>query len=127
MLIVGQSKSTLGTSIRHVIAAIGTARNFEQCLRDFLNWRVTGRLGLDAPVARVDLELYLSQESLRWRQKTVDQHRQALSLIYFVEMAHFEAGVRTITAGRACPLHEMELVATRLDPRNALGTRLAFH
>src|SRR5471032_184683 len=86
VLVLGKSKATLGTLTRHVIASVGTARDFQQCLCDFLNWRAACGSSIDAPVTRVELEEYLLQESQRWRQKTVDQHRQALSLIFCVKM-----------------------------------------
>jgi hypothetical protein len=127
VLVLGKPKSTLGTLIHQVIASIGTARSFQQCLRDFLRWRVAGGTSLDAPVTRVELEEYLLQESSRWRQKTVDQHRQALSLVFCVTLTSFEAEVPTITVGRACPQQDMELIATRQESHNSLGTRLTFH
>jgi integrase len=126
VLALGQSKAALGTLVRHVIVSVGTLRSFQQCLLEFLRWRVDKGTGIDAPVIRAELDEYLLQESARWRQKTVDQHRQALSLIFCVMLTHFEAEVPTITAGRAYSQQEMELIASRQALQNALGTRLAF-
>jgi hypothetical protein len=75
VLVLGQSKSSLGPLTQHVIRSVGTARDFQQCVREFLAWRVAGGVRIDAPVTRCELEEYLSQESSRWRQKTVDQHK----------------------------------------------------
>jgi len=127
VLALGHSKTALGALIRHVIVSVGTARNFEQCLRDFLRWQVAQGVSIDAPVVRADIQYYLRQESLRWRQKTLDQHRQALSLVFSVALTHFNAEVPTITVGRAYTVEEMELIANRQAPHNALGTRIAFH
>ncbi|NVH76113.1 site-specific integrase [Paraburkholderia sp. JPY432] len=126
VLALGQSKTTLGTLAGCVIVSVGTARDFEQCVRDFLRWRVAGGQGIDAPVTRLELEEYLFQESDRWRQKTLDQHRQALSLVYTVALTRLEAQVPTFTNGRAYIEEEMEKAARHQSPRNALGTRAAF-
>jgi hypothetical protein len=118
---------TLGKLIRRMIRSVGTARSFEQCLRDFLWWRVAQGISIDAPVTRAEIEAYLLQESVRWRQKTVDQHRQALSLVYSVALTHVEAGIPTIAVGRAYTLDEMERIACRQASQNAPATRIAFH
>lgn len=127
VLALRQSKMALGDLVRHVITSVGTARNFEQCLRDFLYWRVAQGVSIDAPVVRAEIEDYLIQESSRWRQKTLDQHRQALSVVYSVTVTHFDAEVPTVTCGRACPFDEMERIANRQESHNALASRIAFH
>ncbi|MGF6539454.1 hypothetical protein [Paraburkholderia youngii] len=127
VLVLGQSKSALGTLVDHVIVSVGTARDFEQCLRDFLKWRVAGGARIDAPVTRAELEEYLVQESQRWRQKTVDQHRQALGLVFSVALTHIEAQIPTFTRGRAYTADEMEAISRRQSPRNALATRISFY
>lgn len=124
---LGQSKSALGAIAGHVIVSVGTARNFEQCVCDFLRWRLAGGTSIDAPVTRAELEQYLTQESQRWRQKTVDQHRQALSLVFSVALTRIDAQISTFTRGRAYAEDEMVAIARRQSSRNALATRVAFH
>lgn len=127
LLVLGTNKSTLGSLAREVVRSIGTARSFIQCVTEFLVWRTAGGVGLDEPVTAVELEGYLTHESLRWRQKTLDQHRQALSLVFCVALMHVDAEVPTYASGRAYTCQEMELVAAHQQEHNALGTRLAFH
>lgn len=127
VLALGQSKTALGSLVHNVITSVGTARNFEQCLRDFLRWRTAQNVSIDWPVTRAEMEAYLLHESSRWRQKTLDQHRQALRLVFSVALTHFDAEVPTVTEGRAYTFDEMERIAGRQAPHNALATRIAFH
>jgi integrase len=127
VLILGKSKSELGALTSHVVTSIGTARNFQQCVRDFLKWRTAGGLSVSEPVTRIELEEYLRQECHRWRQKTVDQHRQALTLVFCVTLPSFDADVPTLTVGRACSEPQMKQIAAHQEPHNALGTNLAFY
>ncbi|CAJ0895821.1 hypothetical protein R77564_03929 [Ralstonia sp. LMG 32965] len=123
---LGKTKSSLGALLGHVIVSIGTARCVEQCVREFLTWRLGSGTGIDAPVTRAELEQYLMQESQRWRQKTLDQHRQALSLLFCVTLPNLEAEIPTFTIGRAYTREEMEQIARCQSEPNALGTRIAF-
>lgn len=122
----GKKKNSLGALVDHVIVSVGTARSFEQCVREFLTWRLGGGTAIDAPVTRAELEHYLVQESQCWRQKTLDQHRQALSLLFCVTLPNFDAGIPTFTAGRAYTHEEMEKIARCQSEHNGLGTRIAF-
>lgn len=124
---LGHTQSALGELTKHVIVSIGTARDFQQCVREFLTWRIACGTSIDAPVTRAELEEYLLEEGGRWRQKTLDQHRQALSLVFTVTLPMFDAEIPTFTRGRAYLQEEMEEVALRQDAHNALGTRIAFH
>lgn len=123
---LGKTKSSLGALVDHVILSVGTARSFEQCVREFLTWRLGGGTATGAPVTRAELEQYLVQESQRWRQKTLDQHRQALSLLFCVTLPNLDAEIPTFTIGRAYTREEMEQIARCQSKRNALGTRIAF-
>ena len=127
VLILGHKKTEVGEIVGHVIRSVGTARSFRQCVCDFLNWRVAGGMSIEAPITRSEIVTYLHQESKRWRQKTLDQHRQALSLVFCLALARFDAEIPTVAVGRAYSLEEMELVAKRQTARNALATRIAFH
>jgi hypothetical protein len=56
----------------------------------------------------------------------MDLHRQALGLVFTVTLPMFDAEIPTFTDGRAYMHEEMEQVAPRQAPHNALGTRIAF-
>lgn len=127
VLLLGHRKSQLGRLVKHVVVSVGTARNYQQCVCDFLKWRVAGGYGLEEPVTRSEILMYLRQSSHRWRQKTVDQHRQALSLIFCVAIARFDAEIPTVAVGRAYTREEMELVAKSQLPRNSIATEIAFY
>jgi integrase len=60
------------------------------------------------------------------RQKTLDQHRQALSLVFAVTLPNFDAEIPTFTDGRAYTHAETEQIARRQAAHNALATRIAF-
>jgi integrase len=126
VLVLGTQKSALGGLARHVIRSLGTARNVEQCEVDFLNWRIAGGKAMKAPVTRWEITEYLMFESTRWRQKTLDQHRQALALIHSVVIEKMDAGVPTIAVGRAYTRAEMEQITAHQEQHNALATRIAF-
>jgi integrase len=126
VIALGQTTSALGALADHVVKAVGTARDFEQCVCEFLSWRISGGAAIDAPVTRAELEQYLAQETQRWRQKTLDQHRQALSLVFCVTLPAFDAEIPTFTMGRAYTVAEIERIARRQSERHRLGTQLAF-
>ncbi|QDH60184.1 site-specific integrase [Pandoraea pnomenusa] len=127
LLMLRTSRATLRKLANNAIASVGTARNVVQCVTDFLTWRTAAEISLIEPVTRSELEAYLTHESFRWRQKTVDQHRQALSLVFCVTLMDVGAGIATHTRGRAYSATEMERIAVRQSGHNALSTRIAFH
>jgi len=126
VLRLSTDKSDLGELTGHVVRSVGTARSYQQCVFDFLRWQLGRGLGLNEPVLRSDIDSYLLHQSAVWRQKTLDQHRQALSLVFAVNATYVEAEVPTAVSGRAYTLVEMELIARHQQPHNALSSHLAF-
>jgi hypothetical protein len=65
VIALGQTKSALGELTKHMIVSVGTARDFEQCVREFLTWRIASGISIGAPVIRAELEEYLLEEGVR--------------------------------------------------------------
>jgi hypothetical protein len=108
--------------MEHLIFSVGTARSFQQCTKDFLEWRLAAGIGVDAVPCRLEIEDYLAQESKRWRQKTLDQHRQALALVFSVALTTFDADIPTFVDGRAYTPEEVNAIADRQSPKHRLAT-----
>ncbi|WP_154671468.1 hypothetical protein [Paraburkholderia mimosarum] len=127
VLMLGHKKRDLGPHTRDLITSLGTARNYQQCVKDFLEWRLAAGVSVDAVACRLEIENYLSFEGKRWRQKTLDQHRQALALVFCVTLPVFDAEIPTFVDGRAYTHSEVVSIAARQCPRHSLSTHFVFH
>ncbi|WP_051381527.1 site-specific integrase [Paraburkholderia mimosarum] len=127
VLILGHKKSDLGAHTRDLITSLGTARNYQQCVKDFLEWRLAAGVGVDAVACRLEIENYLLVEGKRWRQKTLDQHRQALALVFCITLPVFDADIETFVDGRAYTHAEVCAIAKRQCSRHSLSTHTIFY
>jgi hypothetical protein len=122
----GVKKSELGDADKHIIRSLGTARDYLDCIANFLAFRAEGNVPADGPFLRSEMDDFLRLSSLEWRQKTLDQHRSALNKAFGVELPRYRAAVPTYSEGRAYTGVEVKLILPHQTPRNALGTRLLF-
>lgn len=126
VLVLGHKKHDLGAHTRALITSLGTARNYQQCVKDFLEWRLAAGVGVDVVACRLEIENYLAGEGKRWRQKTLDQHRQALALVFCVTLPAFDSDIPTYVDGRAQTHAEVSAIAARQCPRHSLSTHSLF-
>ena len=114
----------MGEAHRQLIRSRQTSNGYEDCISNFLSFRSEGRVPDDGPYLRTEVEEYLFLNSLVWRQKTLDQHRQALCKILCLDLPRYQAGVPTHICSRAYTSTEINLIVAQMGARHALSVRL---
>lgn len=122
----GVKKADLRDADRAVIRSLGTARDYQACIANFLSFRSDGNVPDDGPYLRAEMGDFLRLSALTWRQKTMDQHRHALNKVFCVDLPRYLAEVPTNSAGKAYTEDEVRRIVPHQMPRNALGTELLF-
>lgn len=120
----GVKKRDMGDAHRQLIRSRQTAVDFEDCMANFLAFRAEGKVPADGPFLRAEADEFLFLNSLMWRQKTLDQHRQALDKILCVALPRYQANVPTRVQSRAYTDHEVNLIVSQMSERHALSVRL---
>lgn len=64
------------------ISSLGTERNYRQCVSNFLEWCIVNNIPPDFQANILTLKMYLEERSEYVQQKTLNQERQALELVY---------------------------------------------
>lgn len=114
----------MGDAHRQLIRSRQTCVDYEDCVANFLSFRAEGRVPAEGPFLRSEADEFLFLNSLVWRQKTVDQHRQALNKVLCVDLPRYKAGVPTLIRGRAYTDEEINLITAQLGERHGLAVRL---
>ena len=125
-LVLGVKKADLGDAAPHIVRSLGTARAYQNCIANFLQFRDEGNSPADGPFLRAEMDDFLRLSSLTWQQPTLEQHRLALNKIFSVELPRYQAEVPTVLSGREYYSNEVELIAGHQRSRNAISTQLGY-
>jgi integrase len=126
LLVVGIKKEALGDAASHVVRSLGTARAYQNCIANFLQFRDEGNAPSDGPFLRAEMDDFLRLSSLTWQQATLEQNRLALNKIFSVDLPRYQAAIPTVLSGRAYSPDEVERIIPHQRPRNAISTRLLY-
>ena len=118
-----------------MIHSLGTARSYQQALKQFCTWIQTRRLG-DLRSATESMVLdYLTERRAQIGQKTLDRDRQAAEFLLRqngvdVKMSRLfttASGDRNLASvSRAYTSEQVNAIAGRQSGRTALSTRIAY-
>jgi integrase len=108
------------------IRSIGTERNYRGCIREYLRWRLHQRLDMRGPHWRVELEAYLQDQAEVLSQKALDQHRQALQIVFAVQLKNYlSIRVSTLRGKDLTPDQVAKLLSVQSE-RVALSTLICL-
>ena len=115
----GMPRSLAKQSCR--ISSVGSERTYRQQVKMFLQWRSQMRLSASDFVSRDQLIEFLEQWAESHGQKSVDQARQALQLVFDEGLPHVESELCDRRRDRYISQHSLEKILLGFDDRHALA------
>jgi integrase len=115
------------TSADHAkIVSIGTQRSFRYCVRAYLSWRAHHALRIDGLHSSAVLEEYLADQAEVLGQKALDQHRQALQVVFGVRLKKFQSALWSTIQGKDLTKAELSSLLAVQSERLAFSTLLCL-
>lgn len=111
---------------QHVIASLGTERNYVQANSNYIEWCSLNDIHPDFHSNKKFLEIYLQERSEWVKQKTLNIDRQALQIVYQQQLPFVRSHQITIQDKRSYLLSQVNLIAARQNEKNSLMTKLSF-
>ncbi len=102
----GSSRAQEDNLVRKFIRSLGTESKYKSCITVFLKWCRTNGFNTSHITADVGL-LFLQQGANKWSQKTLDGYRQALNLVFGLELEYVLSGKPTILYPRAYRIEQI--------------------
>lgn len=112
---------------RRVIASLGTERSYVQALSNYLRWCDFNNVHPDYTSNICVLKEYLEERSEWVKQKTLDQERQALQLIYQQKLPCIRSLKASILEKRSYSYDQIKAISSHQSDRNSLTTYLAVY
>lgn len=111
---------------QQVIASLGTERSYVQALSNYLRWCDFNDAPQDHFANIQILTEFLEERSELVAQKTLDQERQALQLIYKQKLPCVRSKKTTIPEKRSYTFDQVRVISNYQNDKNSLTTLLAF-
>jgi integrase len=116
-----KQEKTLGIKC---IRSIGTERNFRACIYKFVQWRDSCGLSVRGPYLKSEMVEFLWEQAQLLQQKQLNTVRQALQLVFRVELESIESSRSTILKARSYLADEVTKIMSHQSDRNAISTAL---
>lgn len=123
----GMPKTKLNTLNAHVIASLGTRRNYLACLSLYRNWGITNKVPKGEQSSLKYLQIYLEEKSEVYKQKTLCQHRMALNFGYNKKLKFVKSDLETIIAARDYKFSEVLEIIKNVSAKNALAILICYY
>jgi integrase len=107
------------------IHSLGTARCYEQALKNFVGHIQKHKLGDLCSVTEETARQYLDHRSALVKQKTLDLDRQAIQMHLGVRLEVVKSSLETLHSTRSYTLAQVERIATAQSYKYGLSTRIA--
>jgi integrase len=111
---------------RGSISSVGTERTYRDRIKSFYVWRGMMGLPTDGYVSRSQLIEFLEQLAEIQSQKSVDQARQALQVVYKVSLPRIESELSDRRRDKYMPRSAIEKVLTVLSDSHSLSTLICL-
>jgi hypothetical protein len=109
------------------IHSVGTARNYEQALKGFIEYITNRRQGDIVSVTVENARQYLFDRSSIVAQKTLDIDRQAIQMHLGVRLDIVKSQMETRLSTRSYTNTQVALIASAQSQRNSLATKIAYN
>lgn len=110
-----------------VIASIGTERSYVQALSNYLRWCDFNNVHPDYTSNICVLKEYLEERSEWIKQKTLDQERQALQLVFKQKLPCLRSQKISILDKRSYTFAQVKEILIHQNDKNSLTTHLALY
>lgn len=123
---VGQSRSYAERN--GLISSLATKRNYHGCTYRYLEWREINGLPMNEQDRLQDLVAFLEEVSEVYQQKTVDQYRSALAIVFKKsgKIPKVKSQIPTNARARNYHLSEVLLLIKDIQPKNSLAILLCY-
>ena len=108
------------------IHSVGTARNYEQSLKNFTKYIQDHRMGDLYSVTVMEAQQYLADRATTVSQKTLDLDRQAIQMHLGVQLEVVKSDMITHLSTRSYTRTQVERIAAAQAGHNSLATQLAY-
>jgi integrase len=108
------------------ISSVGTERSYRQAVKNYLQWCDDNQIQPDFRGNKTTLTQYLEERREWIQQKTLNQERQALQLIYKQKLPLLKSLQESIYSKRSYLLSEVMQIVLRQNEKNVITTWLAF-
>lgn len=109
------------------ISSIGTERSYRQCLKNYFDFCDKNEIH---PDQRGDIKIilrYMFERREHIQQKTLNQIRQALQIVYQQHIPYIQSTKPTVLSKRSYTLEEVHLIISKQNSSNGFTTKLAWH
>ena len=113
-----KQEKTLGIKC---IRSIGTERNFRAGIYKFVQWRDSCGLSVRGPYLKSEMVEFLWEQAQLLQQKQLNTVRQALQLVFRVELESIESSRSTILKARSYLANEVTKIMSHQSDRNAIS------
>lgn len=127
LLKIAMPKNKLKSLNAHVIASLGTRRNYLACLSLYRNWCVTNEVPSCEQSSLKYLKFYLEEKSEVYQQKTLCQHRMALNAGFHKKLKFIASELETIVSARDYKFSEVLEIIKNISAKNALAILICFY
>jgi integrase len=121
-LVVARTQHGGKVSDKKPIISIGSERDYKSCMVQFLAWRWHMELPVNGPYMQQEMLEYLEDQSEVLLQSTLDQHRQALQLVFTVQFTPVQSIRNSVLRGKDLTKSEIEKIITTQTDKMALST-----
>lgn len=108
------------------IASVGTERSFRQCIANYLKWCHENGIHPDFRGNLLTLTQYLEERREWVQQKTLNQERQALQLIYQQQLPYLLSFHESVNDKRSYVISQVNQIIAHQTEKNVITTWLAF-
>lgn len=109
------------------IASIGAERNYRQCYKNYLDYCDMNNIQSDFRGDIKYLTQYLMERSVLLKQKTLNQMRQSLQLVFQQKIPIIKSSMTTIINKRSYTEEEVNLIISKQNDLNGFTSKLAWH
>lgn len=109
------------------IKSIGTERSYKSYVRQFLEWRWHAGLPVIGPYMQQEMIEYLDDQSEVLAQSTLDQHRQALQIVFSVQLIPVQSDRNSILRGKDLTLVRLKEIISKQTDYMALSTLICLN
>lgn len=121
----------VGQSRKHcknhgLISSLNAKRNYHSCISLYLNWREENGLPQSQQDKLADLEAFMGELSEVFMQKTLNQYKSALSIVFNKKLSTFKSQIPENNNSRNYYLSEILLIIQNLQEKNAISILLCY-
>jgi integrase len=127
VLVVSQMQHGGPSTNKKPISSIGSERAYKSCITQFLQWRSHAGLPMYGPYMQQEMVEYLDDQSEVLGQSALDQHRQALQLVFSVWLTPVQSVRYSVLRGKDLTKTELQKIVYGQTDWMALSTLICLN